>query len=182
MVTALLLAAHPTFAPSEQEGRRPEGIQSPPADVSLRDMAKTRLWVLLAFVLTAALASNAPAAIRIAKIRYDSPGADTGTNASLNAEWITLKNTGSSARQLNGWRIRDRAGNVYRFGRVLLPAGHTVKLHTGSGPNYPPHHLYWGSGNYVWNNVKDRATLRNAKGNVADRCAYNSASANAKVC
>ena len=145
-------------------------------------MAKTGTSVALALVLTAVLASAAPAAIRIAKIRYDSPGADTGSNASLNAEWITLKNTGSSARQLNGWRVRDRAGNVYRFGNVLLPAGHTVKLHTGSGPNYPPHHLYWGSGNYVWNNVKDRATLRNARGNVVDRCAYNSASANAKVC
>jgi hypothetical protein len=35
---------------------------------------------------------------------------------------------------------------------------------------------------YVRNNVKDRATLRNAKGNVVDRCAYNSASASTKVC
>jgi hypothetical protein len=145
-------------------------------------MGRTGTSVALAVVLTAALASAAPAAIRIAKIRYDSPGADTGSNASLNAEWITIKNTGSSARQLNGWRVRDRAGNVYRFGNVVLPAGHTARLHTGSGSNYPPHHLYWASGHYVWNNVKDRATLRNAKGNVVDRCAYNSASASTKVC
>lgn len=145
-------------------------------------MARTGTSVALAIVLAATLAPTAPGAIRIAKIRYDSPGADTGSNASLNAEWITIRNTGSSARQLNGWRVRDRAGNVYRFRNLVLPAGHTVRLHTGGGPNYPPHHLYWSSDHYVWNNVKDRATLRNAKGNVVDRCAYNSASANTKAC
>ncbi|MGH3117108.1 MAG: lamin tail domain-containing protein [Gaiellales bacterium] len=140
------------------------------------------LAVGAALTLLAASASGASAAIRIVKIYYDSPGADNGSNASLNAEWIRIKNTGNSARQLNNWRIRDAAGHVYKFGSLSLPAGAAVKLHTGSGYDSYPHHLYWGQGNYVWNNVKDTAKLKRPNGTVADKCSYNNASASAKVC
>jgi hypothetical protein len=33
-------------------------------------------------------------------IIFDSPGNDTGSNSSLNAEWIRLKNAGNSSRSL----------------------------------------------------------------------------------
>jgi hypothetical protein len=143
----------------------------------------TRILVLVAVALVAVAltAPAAPGAIRIAKIYYDSPGTDTGSNASLNAEWIRLKNTGNAARQLRGWRIRDTAGHVYRFGRLSLRAGRTVTLHTGRGTN-TARHRYWRQDNYVWNNDRDRATLKRPSGVVVDRCAYGPTSALPKVC
>jgi hypothetical protein len=85
-----------------------------------------------------ALAPPGSAAIRITKIYYNSPGVESGSNASLNGEWITIKNTGNRERQLKGWKIRDVAGNVFRFLSFKLPAGTTVKIHTGKGPDTFP--------------------------------------------
>jgi Lamin Tail Domain len=123
-----------------------------------------------------------PAAIKIAKIYYDSPGSDTGSNTSLNGEWVTIKNTGNSGRSLGDWRIRDRAGHVYRFASGFrLGGGETVKLHTGRGSN-SAHHRYWDAEAYVWNNDSDRAVLKKANGDVVDRCSYNNSSPDARVC
>jgi hypothetical protein len=144
-------------------------------------MKRLTAVVLCGFAVLA-LAPSASAAIRIKKIYYDSPGADTGSNSSLNAEWITIRNTGSKGRNITGWRIRDAAGHVYCCFGMVLPAETTVKLHTGSGADSYPHHLYWELDNYVWNNVKDKAILKNAAGTVIDTCSYNNASANYKLC
>jgi hypothetical protein len=118
-----------------------------------------------------ATAAAAGAAVRIDRIQYDSPGADDGSNASLNAEWIRLENAGSKSVKLGGWTIRDAAGSVYRFGRFTLFAHNLVTIHTGHGSN-TRHHRYWGSGNYIWNNDGDTATLKRVNGTVADRCHY----------
>jgi hypothetical protein len=56
----------------------------------------------IAAALTLALASPASAAIRITKIYFDSPGADTGSNTSLNAEYVVIKNTGTTRKTLTG--------------------------------------------------------------------------------
>jgi hypothetical protein len=116
----------------------------------------------------------APAAIKITKIYFDSPGSDTGSNSSLNAEWITLKNTGSTGKYLTGWTIRDPAGHVYRFGTYKLRASRTVTVHTGSGSNTAGHR-YWGSDWYIWNNDGDNARLKNKAGTLIDRCSYSGA-------
>src|SRR6266508_857725 len=142
----------------------------------------TRVCVAAAALAIAGIAATAaPGAIRITKIYYDSPGSDFGSNTSLNAEWIRLKNTGSRARYLTGWRIRDAAGHVYKFGTFRLRAGYSVKVHTGSGSNTATNR-YWGSSGYIWNNDKDTATLKNASGVVIDRCSYNSTAVDYKVC
>jgi hypothetical protein len=47
---------------------------------------KKAFVMIIAATLTLGLASPASAAIKITKIYFDSPGADTGTNKSLNAE------------------------------------------------------------------------------------------------
>jgi len=120
------------------------------------------------------LATVAPGAIRIDRIYFDSPGSDTGSNRSLNNEWIRLKNTGNSGRSLTGWTIRDTSGHVYRFGTFRLRADRTVTVHTGSGSN-SRRHRYWRQDAYVWNNDGDRATLKTAGGNVVDRCSYSGA-------
>ena len=120
-----------------------------------------------------ALVPAAGAAIKITKVYFDSPGSDTGGSSSLNAESIRLKNTGSSARSLSGWTVRDVANHVYRFGTFTLARGtrhrpHGQWLHTGS-------HRYWRSGWYIWNNDGDTAKLKNSSGTLIDRCSYSGA-------
>ena len=46
-----------------------------------------------------------------------------------------------------------------------------VKIHTGDGNNTSTDR-YWGSGNYIWNNAGDTATLKDAKGKKLDTCSY----------
>jgi Lamin Tail Domain len=120
------------------------------------------------------LIPTAVGAIKIDRIYFDSPGSDTGSNSSLNAEWIRLKNTGSSGRSLTDWTVRDNAGHVYRFGTYRLRAGRTVMIHTGGGSN-SARHRYWGMDGYVWNNDGDRARLRKPNGNLVDSCSYSGA-------
>jgi Lamin Tail Domain len=121
-----------------------------------------------------ALAQPAAGGIRIDRISFDSPGSDTGSNSSLNAEWVKLKNTGSSGKRLTGWKIRDGAGHVYRFGTFTLRAGRSVTVHTGSGSN-TGWHRYWNSDWYIWNNDGDRATLKNKRGKTVDTCSHSGA-------
>jgi Lamin Tail Domain len=94
-------------------------------------------------------------------------GSDTGSNTSLNREWIRLKNTENSGRWLTDWTVRDSSGHVYRFGTYRLGAGKTVLIHTGSGSS-SARHRYWGQDEYVWNNDGDRARLRKPNGNTVD--------------
>jgi hypothetical protein len=136
---------------------------------------------LAALAVVVVAAPAATAAIRIARINYDSPGRDTRSNASLNAEWIRLENTGGPARQLRGWTISDAAGHVYRFERFRLRAGRTVTVHTGDGTDTSAN-LYWGSGNYIWNNDADTARLRRPTGALADSCQYDNSSASSVNC
>jgi hypothetical protein len=139
--------------------------------------ARRRLMTLLTFVaMLLAIAGPASAAIRFERIRYDAPGTDTGTNAHLNQEVVVLINTGDSARNIGGWTVRDLAGHVYRIPQGFrLRPDRIVRIHTGKGPN-DGNDLYWRSGWYIWNNDKDRATLKNASGTVIDRCVYDDGS------
>jgi hypothetical protein len=120
------------------------------------------------------LSATASAGIRISEIFFDSPGADNGSNSSLNGEWIRLKNTGTTARKLTGWTVRDTSGHVYKFGTYKLAAGKTVTIHTGKGTN-TARDRYWRSDGYIWNNDGDRGTLKNKAGNVIDKCSYSGA-------
>jgi Lamin Tail Domain len=136
-----------------------------------------RLITLLTSVaLLLAIAGPASAAIRLQRIRYDAPGTDTGTNAHLNKEFVVLVNTGDSARNLGGWTVRDLAGHVYHIPQGFrLRPDRVVRIHTGRGPN-DGDDLYQRRGWYVWNNNKDRATLRDSSGTLIDRCAYDDGS------
>lgn len=115
--------------------------------------------------------TSAAAAIRITKVQNDSPGSDTGSDSSLNAEWVKIKNTGKKAVNLKRWSLRDSGSDhVYKFGSFKIKAGRTVTIHTGSGSNNG-WHRYWGQGWYVWNNDGDTATLKK-RGKVKDKCSW----------
>jgi hypothetical protein len=139
-------------------------------------MGRTRILFATALVISVlALPAQALAAIKIHKIYFDSPGADNGGNASLNAEYIVIKNTGSTRVGIGGWTIRDLSNHVYRFpAGFRVAAGTKVTLHTGSGTN-TLHHRYWRQDNYVWNNDGDTAKLKRANGTLADSCSYTGA-------
>jgi hypothetical protein len=40
--------------------------------------------------------------VRFSYVQYDSPGRDTGSNRSLNAEWIRIKTYSNQAKRLKG--------------------------------------------------------------------------------
>jgi hypothetical protein len=125
----------------------------------------------VATVAVAGPAQAAAPALRFHSTQYDSPGKDTRSNTSLNAEWIALVNTGSKAVNLSGWKIVDKSA-TYTIGNVTIAGkGGKVYLHTGKGTNSRTH-LYWGRGNYVWNNTGDTATLRNKAGKTHDTCTW----------
>ncbi len=134
--------------------------------------------VVSALVIGGLVAAAAPAHaatpwVVIAKIYYNSPGNDTGSNTSLNAEYVTLKNTTSSPRTVTGWTIRDKAGVVYTFPATTIKPKSTVTLRTGEGSNGISTR-YWQQSWYVWNNTGDTAYLRNTSGTLVDHCTYTS--------
>jgi hypothetical protein len=125
------------------------------------------------------LAIPAPASargggVRILKITFDPPGADNGSNASLNKETVVITNDGASPVVMSVWTLRDRDGHVFRFPAFTLRAGARVTVHNGQGSDNASN-LYWDSDGYVWNNDGDVATLRRGNGLRVDRCAYSGA-------
>lgn len=107
-------------------------------------------------------------AVVLGAVQYDSPGADNGSARSLDSEWVTVTNTARKAVSLTGWTLTAADHHrTYRF-RQLRLAGHaSVRVHTGSGRN-TARDVYQDSRTYLWSNVADTATLRDARGHVVD--------------
>src|SRR5688572_17331920 len=134
---------------------------------------KALLVAVLGICLFASSVTPADAAskVQIVKAYYNSPGTDTRSATSLNQEYIVVKNNDSVKRSLTGWTLRDVANHVYTFKTFSLAPGVSVTIHTGRGTNTGSH-LYWGSGNYIWNNTGDTAYLKNSSGVLADSCKW----------
>jgi Lamin Tail Domain len=116
-----------------------------------------------AFLSILLLAPAASAAVTISFVQYDSPGNDTGSSASLNAEYVMIENNGSRPIQLTNWTLRDRASHVYHFAYYVLRPHRSVRVHTGTGNDHIVH-LYQDSDSYIWENGGDTATLRRRDG------------------
>lgn len=119
--------------------------------------------------------------VRFIKVNYDSPGADSGSNTSLNGEWVRIKNYSTTKKYLTGWTVKDKSGKVYKFGTFALVPGASVTLYTGSGANSATKR-YWAQANYIWNNTGDTAYLRTSSGALVDTCAWTSVGAGYKLC
>ena len=134
--------------------------------------------VALTFGLLAPASAEAVPAIRITQIQYDSPGSDTGSNTSLNTEWVRITNTTAQNRSLSGWTLKDKQGYTYRFPTFTLKAKASVVVYTGKGSATSTKRYYnrtW----YVWNNTGDSAYLRDSKGVLKDSWTFKDASATA---
>jgi P pilus assembly chaperone PapD len=149
-----------------------------------------RRFAMLAAVALAAVTSlavvaapaNAAGAIQFTRLQYDSPGKDTGSNTSLNTEYVQLKNVTTRTYNLYGWTVRDAAGYVYRFSsNYYLRPGYTVTIRTGKGTNTTTTR-YWGRSWYVWNNTGDKAYLRTPSGTLVDYCTWTSVGSGYKYC
>jgi hypothetical protein len=125
--------------------------------------------------------ASAASCVGLHSIYYNSPGTDTGSNTSLNAEWIQLRNRCSTSRSLTNAKIKDAAGHTYTFGSYALGGGKYVKVRTGKGSNTATDR-YQGRSWYVWNNDKDTAYLYNASGTRLDSCSYNDRYASSVYC
>ncbi|MBB5868401.1 hypothetical protein F4553_001780 [Allocatelliglobosispora scoriae] len=147
----------------------------------MRRIATVAALAFCAALLPATAAHAANPAVMIVKVYANSPGADTGSNASLNGEYITLKNTTAATINLYRWTIRDKANHVYTFtGNFNLLPGRFISVHTGSGTNTGGNR-FWGLGGYVWNNAGDTAYLRTPSGANFDTCTWG-AVASYKLC
>ena len=123
-------------------------------------------------------AHRAPSPVVISEIFYNSPGSDNRSNASLNAEWVKIRNRTAHPVSLSGWTLRDTSRHVYHFAvGYSLRAHGTVRVHTGSGRD-TQRNLFQNRGWYVWNNDGDTAILRGPAGNTRDRCSYSDPSEN----
>ncbi|MCF3963973.1 lamin tail domain-containing protein [Streptomyces fuscigenes] len=128
-----------------------------------------------------AQAQAATGSVHLYKIYYDSPGTDRGSNTSLNAEYVQIRNTTSKSVSLKGWTLTDASRHTYTFGTYTLAKGKTVTVHTGKGTNTTANR-YQGRAAYVWNNDKDTATLKKSTGAKVDTCSYNSTRVDYKMC
>ena len=125
-------------------------------------------------------ASAATPSLRFHGAQYDSPGKDTRSNASLNAEWISLVNTGKKAVNLKGWQIVDKS-KTYTFGSTTIAAkGGRIWVKTGKGTK-SGRNVFWGSGNYVWNNTGDTALLLRPTKKQHDKCTWGNKKGRTKV-
>ncbi|MFK4064307.1 lamin tail domain-containing protein [Streptomyces sp. NPDC029674] len=146
--------------------------------------------VLTATALSVALLAASPASaatarhqggLHLGSIQYDSPGRDTRSNSSLNAEWVNIHNNTRSAIQLKGYQLKDDTGYTYVFGSYKIGAGKTVKVRTGKGTNASGVR-YWGRTNYVWNNTGDKARLIKPSGSQQDSCSWSRAGSGSTSC
>jgi hypothetical protein len=135
-------------------------------------VASSLLAAVSAVAPQVAFPARAACGVSIYEIYYDSPGTDTGSNSSLNGEWIQLRNSCSTGKSLYHWTVRDAAGHIYKFGTYTLGGSKKVKVHTGNGTNSATDR-YWNAGGYVWNNTgPETARLKNAAGTSIDSCSY----------
>lgn len=98
--------------------------------------------------------------------------ADGDDRENVNGEYLRVANVSSETIDLSGYSIADISGNSYPFPKLLLPAGHTVKVHSGQGAHQTDPNeqlaIYLGSPAPIWNNKLDRATIYDRFGRVVD--------------
>ncbi|MFB6285209.1 MAG: PKD domain-containing protein [Candidatus Bipolaricaulia bacterium] len=107
-------------------------------------------------------------------VHYDAEGDDIETK---NGEWVELR-AGDQAVDLSGWTLMDELGDrgvtshIYQFpDESVLRSGETLKVFTGCGKDSSSE-LHWCARTPMWANGEDTVHLRNADGELVDRCRY----------
>lgn len=110
-----------------------------------------------------------PPYIRIDRVEADPPGDDLAPGA---GEYVELRSDWCENVPLDGWHLRDDAGNVIRIadGYLLRPQ-QTMRVYTGPGSRTEENY-YAGRDTEVWDNAGDTATLYAPEDAEADRFSY----------
>jgi micrococcal nuclease len=88
-------------------------------------------------------------------------------------EHVLLRNDGSAAVDISGWRICDDDGDVLVIpSRVVLAPGETLAVGSGTGCVETHHPCRQVSKKNIWGNPGDVACLKDRSGNVVDAYAY----------
>jgi hypothetical protein len=95
--------------------------------------------------------------VRIAHLEYNPPGPD------VPGEYVLIQNSGNNSVDLTGWMLSDIAYHTYRFPSFVLSPNGYVRIWTKQGVDSATD-LYWGRRAAIWNNVGDRAFLRDNRG------------------
>src|SRR5205807_723457 len=123
-------ACQPAYARRRNQSLSPRG-----------GIVKARIAAALAVGAMMATLVAAPAEATTPELHFsyaipNGAGPDHGSNKSLNAEWIRIKNSSAThTYNLTGYSVRDEQHHVYKFGHYLLHPGQSVIIHTGRGTN-----------------------------------------------
>jgi hypothetical protein len=98
-----------------------------------------------------------PADVRITHLEYNPAG------PAVAGEYVLIHNSGSRSADLTGWTLSDMAFHTFRLPPFILAPNADVRVWTRTGVNTAAD-LYWGRRAAVWNNVGDRAFLRDSRG------------------
>jgi endonuclease YncB( thermonuclease family) len=90
----------------------------------------------------------------------------------VNGEYARVCNVSNHAVDLDGFRVTELAGRSWVLPSLLVPPGHTVKIHSGKGVHQtdPTQQLavYLDNDGPIWNNTRDRLTIYDRHGKVMD--------------
>jgi hypothetical protein len=115
-----------------------------------------------------AVGPDSPAAnVVLTELFYDGVVGSTESD-----EYVELQNRGSTAQDMNGWRlVSTRAGQTYAFSGLVLQPGQICRVYTNE--NHPEWcSLNWSRSTAVWNNDGDRANLIAPSGLVVSSFGY----------
>ena len=111
----------------------------------------------------------APPAPLTINVVADAPGND---HQNTNGEYAVLSNGTARALDISGWTLCDAASHCFTFpAGSSIAGGSFVVLYTGRG-RANGRRFYMGSGQAVWNNDGDTATLYDEAGAVVAQHAY----------
>jgi endonuclease YncB( thermonuclease family) len=108
-------------------------------------------------------------ALHITSFHANAAGDD---RENVNGEYLRICNLTTAPLDLDGYRITKSTGQSFAIPRATIPGGYTFELHSGVGAQQVDPRaqiaLFLGSGEPVWANDGDRATLYDPLGKVVD--------------
>lgn len=103
--------------------------------------------------------------VTITHIEYNPSGLDVA------GEYVVVQNQAERAVDLTDWTLSDLANHTFVFPPLTLKPDLSVRVWTKGGTNTATD-LYWGRGAAIWNNIGDRAFLRDREGNLVHIYTY----------
>jgi endonuclease YncB( thermonuclease family) len=108
-------------------------------------------------------------ALHITSFHANAAGDD---RENVNGEYLRICNVTSEAMNVDGFRIAKANGKSWTFPALVIPAGHTVKVHSGQGEHQgnaaDQLAIFLGSPTPIWSNSGDSATVYDRFGRVVD--------------